>query len=166
MLHSIISGPALWLRMLSREGQIVSWGLTWLVFPTTCIPHAAIVVQLLSCVWLFATSWTAACQASLSFTVSQSLVRFIFTELALLSIPSHQFKWKVWGWSGFWCLVPSMMVAGQGLGTWACGHLQLRSPSSAGAGQWREELGWVPNECLLLGWFTHPGRDSLLLVRT
>ena len=29
-------------------------------------------VQLLSCVWLFATPWTAACQASLSITNSQS----------------------------------------------------------------------------------------------
>ena len=33
------------------------------------------VVQLLSHVWLFATPWTATCQASLSFTVSQSLLR-------------------------------------------------------------------------------------------
>ena len=30
-------------------------------------------VQLLSCVWLFATPWTAVCQASLSITNSQSL---------------------------------------------------------------------------------------------
>ena len=26
-------------------------------------------IQLLSCVWLFVTPWTAACQASLSFTI-------------------------------------------------------------------------------------------------
>ena len=32
-------------------------------------------VQLLSHVWLFETSWTAACQASLSFTISQSLLK-------------------------------------------------------------------------------------------
>ena len=31
-------------------------------------------VQLLSCVWLFVTPWTAACQASLSITNSWSLV--------------------------------------------------------------------------------------------
>ena len=31
------------------------------------------VIQLLSCVWLFATPWTAAHQASLSFTLSQTL---------------------------------------------------------------------------------------------
>ena len=33
------------------------------------------VVQFLSCVWLFAAPWTAACQASLSFTLSQSLLK-------------------------------------------------------------------------------------------
>ena len=32
------------------------------------------VVQLLSCVWFFATPWTAAHKASLSFTISQSLL--------------------------------------------------------------------------------------------
>ena len=34
-------------------------------------------VQLLSCVWLSATPWTAAHQASLSFPVSQSLLKFM-----------------------------------------------------------------------------------------
>ena len=42
-------------------------------------------VQLLSRVWLFATPWTAACQASLSFTNSQSLLRFISIESVILS---------------------------------------------------------------------------------
>ena len=34
-------------------------------------------VQLLSHVWLFVTSWTAACRASLSVTTSQSLLKLI-----------------------------------------------------------------------------------------
>ena len=34
-----------------------------------------VVVQSLSCVRLFATPWTAACQASLSFTISWSLLK-------------------------------------------------------------------------------------------
>ena len=38
------------------------------------------VVQSLSRVQLFATPWTAACQASLSFTVSQSLLKLMSTE--------------------------------------------------------------------------------------
>ena len=32
------------------------------------------------CVWLFATPWTAACQASLSFTIFQSLLKFMSIE--------------------------------------------------------------------------------------
>ena len=36
----------------------------------------SVAVQLLSRVWLFATPWTAAGQASLSFTISQSLLKF------------------------------------------------------------------------------------------
>jgi len=43
------------------------------------------VVQLLSCIQLFATSWTAVCQASLSFTIFQSLLRFVSIELVMLS---------------------------------------------------------------------------------
>ena len=37
-------------------------------------------VQSLSWVWLFATPWTAECQVSLSFTISQRLFRLMFTE--------------------------------------------------------------------------------------
>ena len=36
-----------------------------------------VVVQLLSHVWLFTTPWTAACQASLSFTISWSLLKLM-----------------------------------------------------------------------------------------
>ena len=43
------------------------------------------VVQLLSRVQLFATPWTAACQAPLSFTVSQSLLKIMSIELVVLS---------------------------------------------------------------------------------
>ena len=43
------------------------------------------VVQLLSSVWLFATLWLAAHQASLSFTVSQSLLKLISIESVMPS---------------------------------------------------------------------------------
>ena len=43
------------------------------------------VVQLLSCVWLFATPWTAACQVSLSFTISQSLLKLMSIESVMPS---------------------------------------------------------------------------------
>ena len=39
-----------------------------------------VVVHSLNCVWLFATPWTAAHQAPLSFTISQSLHKFMSTE--------------------------------------------------------------------------------------
>ena len=45
-------------------------------------------VQSLSCVRLFATPWTAACQASLSIANSQSLLRFMSTESV---VPSNHF---------------------------------------------------------------------------
>ena len=43
------------------------------------------VVQLLSHLQLFATSWTAACQPSLSFTVSWSFLKLMSIELVMLS---------------------------------------------------------------------------------
>ena len=45
--------------------------------------HILVVVidQSLSSVQLFATPWTAACQASLSFTISWSLLKLMFIEL-------------------------------------------------------------------------------------
>ena len=42
-------------------------------------------VQLLSCVQLFVTPWTAACQASLSITNSQSLLKFMSFESVMQS---------------------------------------------------------------------------------
>ena len=47
--------------------------------------HISVVVQPLSCVWLFAAPWTTARQASLSFTTSQSLLKLISIELVMPS---------------------------------------------------------------------------------
>ena len=44
-----------------------------------------VVVQSLSHVWLFVTPWTAAHQAPLSFTISQSFLKLMFVELMMLS---------------------------------------------------------------------------------
>ena len=44
-----------------------------------------IVIQLLSHVQLFVTPWTAACQASLSFTISQSLLKLMSIESVMPS---------------------------------------------------------------------------------
>ena len=43
-----------------------------------------VIVQSLSCVWLFATPWTAACQAAVP-TISQSLLKLMFIESVMLS---------------------------------------------------------------------------------
>ena len=43
------------------------------------------VVQSLCCVWLFVTPWTAACQASLSISNSQSLLKLMSIELVMPS---------------------------------------------------------------------------------
>ena len=42
-------------------------------------------VQLLGPVWLFATPWTAACQASLPFIISRSLLKLMSIELVMPS---------------------------------------------------------------------------------
>ena len=52
-------------------------GSTWDLF---------VAVQSLSHVWLFATPWTAACQAALIFAISQSWLKFMSIELL---IPSY-----------------------------------------------------------------------------
>ena len=44
-----------------------------------------LVAQSLTHVWLFMTPWTAACQASLSFTISQSLLKCMSIELMMPS---------------------------------------------------------------------------------
>ena len=54
------------------------------------------VVQLLSCVWLFATPWTAARQASLSFTISRSLLKLMSIELVM---PSHRLILNLITWT-------------------------------------------------------------------
>ena len=43
------------------------------------------IVQLLSHIWLFVTPWTAACQSSLSFTISWSLFKLMSVESVMPS---------------------------------------------------------------------------------
>ena len=54
--------------------EISSWKFSTLA--GTCV----VIVQSLSCVRLFASPWTAACQASLSFTISVSLLKDMSIE--------------------------------------------------------------------------------------
>ena len=49
-----------------------------------CTMKYFVMVQSLSCVWLFATPWDATLQASLPFTISQSLLKTMSTESVML----------------------------------------------------------------------------------
>ena len=57
------------------------WGKNWRnwreTFSTITVRDNNVVFQSLSHVWLFATSWTAACQATLSSTISSILLKFM-----------------------------------------------------------------------------------------
>ena len=63
-----------------------------LYIPRTQTPFASslvelrfVVIQLLGCVWLFVTPWTATHQASLSFTISQSFLKLMSIESVMPS---------------------------------------------------------------------------------
>ena len=63
----------------------------WLLYKWTQLraiekfENILVVVQSLSHVWLFVTPWTAACQASLSLTISWSLLKLMFIESVMSS---------------------------------------------------------------------------------
>ena len=59
--------------------------------PKIWLRLAVYVIQSLSCVQLFAAPWTATCQAPLSSTISQSLLRFTSVKLVMLS--NHLILW-------------------------------------------------------------------------
>ena len=93
-----------------------------------------IVVQSLRHVWLFATPCTAALQASLSFTISQNLLKFMSIESVMLSIapmvknPSAMQKTWVWslGWEN---ALEKEMVTHSSILAWEI--------------PWTEEPGWL-----------------------
>ena len=56
-----------------------------LLIPIPSFKIIIVFAQSLSCVWLFATPWTTTGQTSLSFTVTQSLLKLMSTESMILS---------------------------------------------------------------------------------
>ena len=66
---------------------IMSTGYNLSQHPTTITIHypLVVIVQSLSHVWLSVISWTVAHQASLSFTISQSLLKLMSIELVMSS---------------------------------------------------------------------------------
>ena len=64
--------------------------LLWTFAEIAVLGRGLVIVQSLGYVWLFAAPWTAACQASLSFTTSQSLLTLISIESVMPSnYPIH-----------------------------------------------------------------------------
>ena len=72
-------------KYLDTSSFVHSPSLVYSLFFSIYSWYRIVVVQLLSRVQLFATPWTAACQASLSFTISQSLLSFMSIELVMPS---------------------------------------------------------------------------------
>ena len=72
-----------WVR---RFGSWCEWSLFNIIICCLCATGLLLLlVQLLSHVWLFVTPWTAARQASLSFTIPQSLLKLVSIESVMLS---------------------------------------------------------------------------------
>ena len=63
----------------------------YFIYIPTSLASWFYVVQFPSCMWLFATSWTAAHQASLSLTISQNLYKLM--SIALMISSSHLILW-------------------------------------------------------------------------
>ena len=76
---------------LFAERKLQNWGMFWelkvldLVSAPFLSFHVVFVARSLSSVWFFATLWIAALQASLSFTISWSLLKFLSTESVMPS---------------------------------------------------------------------------------
>ena len=84
-----------------------------LVFPSNMFRS----VQSLSRVWLFVTPWTAARQASLSITSSQSLLRLIVLQVGDVIQPSHPLSSP--------CTPTSSLSQHQGLFQWVSSLHQM-----------------------------------------
>ena len=77
---SMISGPLLMRYREVSHHSLWPWVISLFLFLSVFA-----VIQLLSHVWLFVTPWTAACQASLSFSISQSLLKLVSIESVMPS---------------------------------------------------------------------------------
>ena len=99
-----------------------------------------IVVQLLSYVHLFATPWTAARQASLSFTITQSLLKLMSIELV---VPSNHLVL---------CVPTSCLQFFPASGSFSVSQLFASSGRSIGASASASVLPMSIQGWLALGW--------------
>ena len=107
----------------------------WILNPKLWSLYLVIVVQLLSCVWLFATLWITAHQGSVSFIIFWSLLKFMSIELVMITIHpllhSSHFTFSLAQHQGIYQWVGSSHQVTKIL------ELQLHYPSS-------EYLGLIP----------------------
>ena len=88
---SVFFCPLGWKRMACvASGWVFPFshlqGYSWLELSISQVTlRWVVVVQSVICVWLYATPWTAAHQTSLTFTISQSLSKFLLIESVMLS---------------------------------------------------------------------------------
>ena len=69
---------------LTHTHKLETWNRFYLfIYLGDCL--TIVIIQSLSCIWLFATPWTAAHQASLSFTISRSLLQLMSVESMMSS---------------------------------------------------------------------------------
>ena len=106
-----------------------------------------VVVQLLSHVWLFASSWIVACQAPLSFTISQSLLRFTFIGLMV----------NLWTWMNMTLTISSSA---------ALFSFRLQSFPASGTIIHTPKSCWegLYNTCICVRYCILSGFSSLLVV--
>ena len=67
------------------QSCILCVSLLWSEIPIHCLVVKCVSLLFSRYVWLSATPWIAACQAPLSFTISQSLLKFMSVESVMLS---------------------------------------------------------------------------------
>ena len=95
-LREIVKDRGAWHAVIHGDTKSQMWLTSEQQYPTQptggkC-PHLFSSVQSLSRVWLFATPWIAACQASLSLTNSRSSLRLTSIESVMPS--SHLILWR------------------------------------------------------------------------
>ena len=81
---SIIERVTIYISLHTKDTRITTVWLTLAVLRGNCFSQFSS-VQSLSCVQLFATPWTAACQVSLSITNSRNLLKFTSIESVMPS---------------------------------------------------------------------------------
>ena len=86
------TGLSNWITNISLwEYAVICWSIPLLMNIWTFSLFSS--VQWLSHVRLFATLWTAACQASLSITTSRNLPKFNTLQYLVFKTPHFSFKW-------------------------------------------------------------------------